>query len=177
LTLPRCSAPANAITDPIGSTAEAAASDSDSEGEWSNEDDDALNLISPNQLIHCLRAVRKALHRDAEATKAQMREIVLRHPWASVAGEAYCSLWRRKERAVRVGEVVGAALAVIEGMGNEGAVGSEKRVNVEVVELEVVEMKEEGEEDEEGKGERVMEEEKGIYEGFLVGEMVARCYE
>ena len=169
LTLPPPSSPPpTAATDPIGMTGEAGAPDSESEG-----DDDDDTTISSNQLIHALRQVRKALQRDAEATKAHMREIVLRHPWARVAGEAYCSLWRRKERAGIVGEVVKAALAVVEGneLGNGergvgvGAVVGQGRTEKEdIMEVAEMEVKEEAEEEEEA-----------INEGFFVGEMVARC--
>jgi len=68
--------------------------------------------ISPNQLIHCLCRSKNLLMTDSEATKSQMRNIVLGQPWARVASDAYCTLWRRKERAEIVGDVIEAALRI-----------------------------------------------------------------
>lgn len=72
--------------------------------------------VSPNQLIHCLRQSRNLLITETEATKLEMRDIVLRQPWARAARDTYCTLWRRKERAEVVGEVIEAALKVCRGL-------------------------------------------------------------
>jgi len=98
-------------------------SDNNSEaGDDSNDGSDLDSLIeddltiSPNQLIHCLCRSKHLLMTDSEATKLQMRDIVLGQPWARAAGEAYCMLWRRKERAEIVGEVIEAALKICKGL-------------------------------------------------------------
>jgi len=84
-------------------------SDHGSDSESLVEDD---LTISPNQLIHCLRNSKNLLMTESEATGLQMRDIVLRQPWARAAGETYCTLWRRKERAEIVGDVIEAALKI-----------------------------------------------------------------
>lgn len=81
-----------------------------SEADASNADD---MTISPNQLSYCLRRSRRRLLSDAEATKVQMKELVVGQPWARERGDAYCVLWRRKERARILEEVIEAAMRMV----------------------------------------------------------------
>lgn len=95
-------------------------------------DENILNAeettISSNQLTRCLQLLRKQLLVDSEDVKVQMRDIVLRQPWARVAGEAYCALWRRKERAELVSEVVEAALKSIIVLDDETVIASDEEM-------------------------------------------------
>jgi len=69
-----------------------------------------MDLLSTNQLTYCLNNIRKHIAIDSIGTKALMRDIVLRHPWARITGDTYCTLWRRKERAELVKAVIESAL-------------------------------------------------------------------
>lgn len=94
-------------------------SDNNSEADHDSDDGSDTDIlleddltISPNQLIHCLRSSKNLLTTESEAMKLQMRDIVVRQPWARAAGDTYCALWRRKERAEIVGDVIEAALKI-----------------------------------------------------------------
>jgi hypothetical protein len=72
-----------------------------------------FNTLSPNQLTYCLHNIRKQIALDSIVTKAMMRDIVLSQPWARITGDTYCALWRRKERAELINEVIRSALATL----------------------------------------------------------------
>lgn len=84
--------------------------------------------ISSNQLTFCLQVLQKHILLDSDNVKRQMRDIVLRQPWARTAGETYCTLWRRKERAELVNEVVEAALKLTIVLDEDTVIASDEEM-------------------------------------------------
>lgn len=118
---------------PAGSEASSDAGLSDSEDETPIPDTVEEEMVmSPNQLITCLLRAQRDVHHETEKTKVLMQDIVLNQPWTARSssspvaaapeqegkgfGERYGVLWRRKERAEIVGEVIQAALKVLQGL-------------------------------------------------------------